>query len=34
MAQNTEKNRKIILAERPFGAPDKTHYALKLQKNQ
>ena len=28
MAQNTEKNRKIILAERPFGAPDKNTLRL------
>ena len=25
MTQNTEKNRKIILAERPFGVPDEKH---------
>ena len=32
MAQNTEKNRKIILAERPFGAPDKNTLRLETSK--
>ena len=28
MTQNTEKNRKIILAERPFGVPDENTLRL------